>query len=199
MRAIVVGFPKSGTSTLQQALQKSGLRCAHWRYRGQPIGRLVYDGWFDTGDPFAHFPTLDVLTQMDICLPAEGLNDWPNLDIPLLLAIREVHPTCLFILNARDPAQTADSILRWGDLAKRLSEGAQPGLPMGRGQKRADLVRWIATQLSALRRIFAADPHFLDLDIAAPDAPQRLGAALGLEITWWGKANENAPKLPATG
>jgi hypothetical protein len=179
MRAIVVGFPKSGTTTLQEALQKSGLRCAHWRHRGQPIGRLVHDGWFDQGDPFAHFPKLDVLTQMDICLPAEGLNDWPDLDIPLLLAIRQVNPGCLFILNARDPAETADSILRWGDLAKRISEGAQPGLPSGRGAKRDELVRWIATQLAAMRRVFAGDPHFLDLDIAAGESAESLrGIAL---------------------
>jgi hypothetical protein len=199
MRAIVVGFPKSGTSTLQQALQKSGLRCAHWRHRGQPIGRLVYDGWFDTGDPFAHLPKLDVLTQMDICIPAEGLNDWPNLDIALLLAIRQAHPTCLFILNARDPAATADSILRWGDLAQRIAAGAQPGLPQGRGTRREDLARWIAAHLAAVRKVFAGDPHFLDLDITAPDAPARLGAALGVEIAWWGKANENRPKAMAGG
>lgn len=194
MRAIVVGFPKSGTTTLQEALKKSGLRCAHWRHGGQPIGRLVYDGWFDLGDPFAHFPKLDVLTQMDICVPAEGLNEWPNLDIALLIAIRQLHPDCLFIMNARDPAATADSILRWGNLARRLSEGAQPGLPPGRGIRRDDLTRWIATQQAAMRHVFAADRRFLDLDITEPDAPAKLGAALGIEIAWWGRANENPPK-----
>lgn len=192
MRAIVIGFPKSGTTTLQTALSKSGLRAAHWRLNGQPIGKLIYDGWFETGDPFAKLPGLDVVTQMDICVPREGLNHWPNLDLALLLAIRARHPHCLFILNARDPARIADSILRWGDLAKRLARGAQPGLPEGRGTERADLERWIAAHHDAVRRIFAGDPHFLDLDIAAEDAPARLGAALGITIKWWGRANANA-------
>jgi hypothetical protein len=191
MRAVVIGFPKSGTTTLQMALQRSGLRSAHWRLKGEAIGRLVYDGWFETGDPFAKLTGLDVITQMDICVPKEGLNFWPNLDIALLLAMREAHPRCLFILNARDPARIADSILRWGDLARRIARGAQPGLPEGRGAERAELERWIAAHHAAVRKVFAGDPHFLDLDIEAPDAPERLGAALGITVKWWGRANEN--------
>lgn len=197
MRAVVIGFPKSGTTTLQTALQRSGLRSAHWRWKGEPIGKLIYDGWFEDGDPFARLPGLDVITQMDICVPKEGLNHWPNLDIPLLLAIRERHPTCLLILNGREPAKIADSILRWGDLARRLSRGAQPGLPEGRGTQRAELERWIGTHHAAVRRIFAGDPHFLDLDIAAEDAPAKLGAALGVAIKWWGRANENPRPVAA--
>jgi hypothetical protein len=69
MRAVVIGFPKSGTTTLQTALQRSGLRSAHWRWKGEPIGKLIYDGWFEDGDPFARLPGLDVITQMDICVP----------------------------------------------------------------------------------------------------------------------------------
>jgi ribosome-interacting GTPase 1 len=30
MRVFVVGFPKSGTSTLQDAFTRSGLKSAHW-------------------------------------------------------------------------------------------------------------------------------------------------------------------------
>jgi hypothetical protein len=198
MRAVVIGFPKSGTTTLQTAIQRSGLRSVHWRRKGgEPIGKLIYDGWFEDGDPFARLPGVDVITQMDICVPKEKLNYWPNLDIALLLAIRERHPDCLMILNARDPAKIADSILRWGDLARRIARGAQPGLPEGRGAERAELERWIGAHHAAVRRIFAGDPHFLDLDIAAADAPARLGAALGVTVKWWGRANENPRPVAA--
>lgn len=191
MRAIVVGFPKAGTTTLQDALTASGLRCAHWEHNGQLIGKLVYDGWFDRDDPFAYLKDLDALTQMDACVPASGVNHWPNLDIALLLAIRRKYPDCLFILNGRPPLQIAESILRWPDLAVRLASVAIPGLPRGRGRRRPELRRWAANHYAAIRHVFAADPAFLDLDIASPDAPGRLGAALGIEIAWWGVANAN--------
>ncbi len=193
MRAIVVGFPKAGTTTLQEALTASGLRCAHWVHDGTPVGKLVYDGWFDRDDPFAYLQDLDVLTQMDICVPAWGANYWPNLDIALLLAIRRQHPGCLFILNARPPADIAESMMRWPGLTDRLRSAAVPGLPRGRGGRRRELRKWAATHYAAMRQVFAGDPAFLDLDIAAPDAPQRLGAALGSEIRWWGRANSNPP------
>ncbi|MGG5818692.1 sulfotransferase [Falsiroseomonas sp. HW251] len=193
MRAIVVGFPKAGTTTLQEALTRSGLRCAHWVHGDKPVGQLVYDGWFERDDPFAYLRDLDVLTQMDICVPAWGANYWPNLDIALLLAIRRKHPDCLFILNARPPQQIADSIMRWPGLPQRLAGVAITGLPRGRGARPRDLRRWVAAHYAAMRQVFAGDPRFLDLDIASPEAPARLGAALGIEIAWWGRANANPP------
>jgi hypothetical protein len=192
VRAIVVGFPKAGTTTLQEALTASGLRCAHWLHDGKPVGQLVYDGWFDRGDPFALLQDLDVLTQMDICVPAWNANYWPNLDIALLLAIRRLHPDCLFILNARPPAHIAESIMRWPGMPERFNNVAMPGLPRGRGSRKKDVRKWAAAHYAAIRHVFAADPAFLDLDIAAADAPRRLGDALGVEIRWWGRANASS-------
>jgi hypothetical protein len=197
VRAIVVGFPKAGTTTLQEALTASGLRCAHWVHDGQPVGKLVYDGWFEEGDPFAYLKDIDVLTQMDICVPAWDANYWPNLDIALLLAIRRKHPDCLFILNVRPPAHIAESIMRWPGLPDRLKNVAMPGLPRGRGSRKKDVRRWVAAHYAAIRQVFAQDKAFLDLDLAAGDAPERLGAALGIEIAWWGRANANPPPSDA--
>jgi hypothetical protein len=197
MRAIVVGFPKSGTTTITMALERSGLRCAHWDHNGDYVGRLVYDGWFEKGDPFAHLGEIDVLTQMDVLLPVHGLNHWPNLDIALLSWIREAHPDCLFILNARPPAKIADSMIRWRNLQARLKGANIVGLPAGRGGTAAELERWIAAHQAAIRRIFAGAGPFLDLDVAVADAPDRLGAALGIPIRWWGQANANKKVPPA--
>jgi hypothetical protein len=191
MRAVVIGFPKAGTSTLQTALTHSGLRAFHQLYRGQPIGRLVYAGLLRHGDPFHFFHEADVLTQMDICRPNQRQNFWPNLDLAVLAAIRTLHPECLFILNRRDPAAIAHSIARWYDLQTRIAKSDIPGLPRGFGGVPAELESWVARHYEAVVTLFGNRPGFLDLDIASETAPARLGAFLGIEIAWWGQANQS--------
>lgn len=196
VKAIVIGFPKSGTSTIYHAAVKAGVRSVHWTHEGKPVGRLVYDGWFDQGDPLAHFQGVDLITQLDYCGYGRQENYWPNLDIALLTAIRARYPDCIFILNVRAPEKIANSIERWGDLQDRITRRDIPGLPAGRGRTPDELVRWITGHCDAVRRIFRGDPAFLELDITAPDAPALLGRALGVEITWWGVANSNPNPSP---
>jgi len=188
---IVIGFPKSGTSTIQRAFERAGLTSVHWVWRGQPVGRLVYDGWFDRDDPLAHFSGVDAITQMDYCIPAKGLNYWPNLDIALLVRIRRLHPEVRFILNFRTPEDTARSFLRWYDLAPRVTQSSITGLPIGRGRTGGELARWMSAHIDAVRSTFAADPRFLELDITAGDARERLSGFLGIDLPWWGVANAN--------
>lgn len=189
MRAIVIGFPKSGTSTIHKSFVESGLRPYHWVYNGKPVGQLVYDGIFQFGDPFALLRSADCVTQMDYCAPKQGLNFWPNLDFNVLLRIRNLYPKCVFILNHRDPRSTAKSMLGWHSLSRRMSRVDIPGLPAGYGVTEDELATWIAGHISAARSIFKGDSAFLDLDITHSDAPELLGKALGIELKWWGIAN----------
>jgi hypothetical protein len=157
------------------------------------VGGLVYDGLARHGDPFHFFPDIDVLTQMDICQPALQRNFWPNLDIAVLAAIRERRPECRIILNRREPAAIARSIARWYDLQARIVESDIPGLPRGYGGTQADLEGWIARHYAAVEALLGGSPMFLDLEMTSADAPQRLGAFLGMEIAWWGRANQSRP------
>ncbi len=191
---LVIGFPKSGTSTLQRAFTASGLTSAHWTWNGNAIGRLIYDGWFDKGDPLALLTGLDAVTQMDFCHPESGRNYWPNLDISLLLVIRRLHPGVKLIFNARPYDATVDSFARWqgwGALVERVTRADIPGLPAGRGDRHEDLTRWIEAHHAAIRDIFDYDPNFLDLDITAPDARHRLSSFIGQPLKWWGVENAN--------
>ena len=40
--------------------------------------------------------------------------------------------------------------------------------------------------------MFGQDPRYLDLDIEAGDARERLSAALGVDLAWWGVANASS-------
>ncbi len=195
---IVIGFPKSGTTTLQKAFENSGMRSVHWRWNKKSVGKLIYDGWYDEGDPFFHFDGIDAITQMDYCkIRLFGLvhhSYWPNLDIALLLAIRKMYPECKFILNYRPPAKTANSISRWSNFQKRLIRTDCIGLPKNRGNLE-EVERWIVTHIDAVRQVFRDDSNFLDLDITSETAGEELESFLGREIGWWGVANKNVKRV----
>lgn len=190
MKAIVIGFPKSGTTTIHNAARRSGLRSAHQKIDGGAnCGKLIYRRYLNREDPLADFGAFDVISQMDIC--RKGSNFWPNLDIPLLLTIRRYHPNCVYILNVREPSAIVSSITRWGSLRERITEAAVPGLPRHFGKEDNHLIQWIESHYAACRAVFGDDSNFLELDITDPDAPLKLGKALGVEIKWWGIANQN--------
>lgn len=190
IKAIVIGFPKSGTTTIHVASKRSGLKSAHQIVgAGVRCGQLIYRRYLNGEDPLADFGGFDILSQMDIC--RHRSNFWPNLDIPLLLTIRKYHPNCVFILNLREPSAIVSSITRWNTLRERITKAEVPGLPRGFGKEDTHLIQWIESHYAACRAVFGNDPKFLELDITDPEAPLKLGKALGVEIKWWGVANQN--------
>jgi hypothetical protein len=192
MKAFVIGFPKSGTSTLQDAFTRSGLKSAHWRIKeGGYVGQLIYRSFLNGRDPLEKLADFDVIAQADVCVPGQKVNCWPQLDFSVLTAIRKHHPECVFILNRRPSQDIASSILRWNDFSKRLEQSDIPGLPRGYGTKAQHLVQWIDAHCEAARLVFKDDPNFLELDILDPEAPEKLGAAIKTPILWWGQSNVN--------
>ena len=207
LKVINLGLPKSGTTTLGEALKRAGLRVADWRIRqGQTenktitrafVGKLMYQGYFESGDPLALMPEFDAFTEIDIV--RNGLNLWPQTDWGLISAIRAHHPGARFILTHRDPAALSDSMGRWSNLGRtRLPASAIPGLPEGYGASDAHRVRWIEGHYSFCRKVFENAPDFLEYDVADTDAPARIGGFLGIDLPWWGKANENTRRAAAT-
>ena len=89
----------------------------------------------------------------------------------------------------------SQSMLAWGNLgSERIPKLAIPGLPAGFGMTSAERERWIDAHYSTLREMFANDPAFLEIDIGAPDAPERVEAHLEIALPWWGAANKTAPQ-----
>ena len=204
LKVINLGLPKSGTTTLGEALARAGLKVADWRIRkGQTlddtlarrfVGKLMYEGYFEDGDPLARMPGFDAFTEIDIV--RNGLNLWPQTDWGLLDAIRKNHPNAKFILTHRDAASLSDSMGRWSNLGSfRLPNSAIPGMPEGYGGTNEDRIRWIEGHYSFCRRVFDGDANFLEYDIKDEDAKGKIGAFLGIDLPWWGKANENTRRL----
>lgn len=194
MRLMVIGFPKSGTTSITDALEQSGLTAAHWAIDdGRFVGKMIYESAAGGGDPLAELSDYDAITQADVCIPAHGLNFWPQLDFDLLRQIREHHPTCWFLLNRRDPVKVCDSIDRWPSLRQRITEADIPGLPAGVGADDDDMIAWIEGHYAACHEHLGSDPYFADIDIESDATPERLGQLLGIPIEGWGIVQPQRP------
>lgn len=198
LKVINLGLPKSGTTSLGKALEAAGLHVADWRVRrGNPhathygfVGKLMYQGYFETGDPFALMKNLNAFPEMNIV--RNGLNLWPQTDWGLLSTIRDQYPGAKFTLTYRDPVKLSDSMMRWSNLGrKRLPDNAVPGLPVGYGFSDKDRIRWIEGHYKFCRQVFANADDFFEYDIEDETARDKLGAFLDIDLPWWGVANEN--------
>ncbi len=200
LRLVNLGLPKSGTTTLCEALRRSGWQVADHKVRrtqtddpaiaGTFVGRQIYEGYFETGDPLARLGLYDALTEISVLNRDNCL--WPQCDYALLSAMRRHHPELKFVASWRDPAEISDSMRRWNNLGSdRLPTGAIPGLPRGFGNDDAQRIRWIEGHYAMLEEVFGGDPHYLCLHVAAPDAAARLSGFLGHAVSWWGRANRN--------
>lgn len=200
LKVINLGLPKSGTTTLGEALKRAGLNVADWRIRaGQSkgdrlrkefVGKLIYDGYFANGDPLSPMPEFDAFTEIDVV--RNGLNLWPQCDWGVIAAIRAHHPGARFILTHRDPAKLSDSMARWSNMGRtRLPGNAIPGLPAGYGATDAERIRWIEGHYGFCRKVFEGAEDFLEYDVEDEAAPQKIAGFLGIDLPWWGVANAN--------
>lgn len=199
--AVNLGLPKSGTTTLAKALRSAGLKVADhkvrkhqvFKLRGQFVADLLYKGYFENGDPGSYLGHFDALTEINMMRGAKSL--WPQTDFALLESIRSHHPGVKFIASRRDADALSQSMLAWTNLGtKRLPNGFVPGLPPGYGGTHDERMRWIDGHYDALEHYFRGDKDFLSYNILDDTAPDQIGALIGHDITWWGKANTNPAK-----
>lgn len=201
LRLVNLALPKTGTTTLTHALRKAGLTVADWKVRrgqtdrpdlrGQHLGKIIYEDYYDSGDPLARLGPFDVINEMSAVRRDRSL--WPQTDWALLMAIQQHHPEVRFILTTRDAGKTANSMMRWNNLGKeRLPAADIPGKPRGFGKTEAELARWIAGHYAFCRHVFAGAGNFLEYAIEDPEAPAKIGAYLGIDLPWWGRSNVGA-------
>jgi len=199
LKVINLGLPKSGTTTLSEALRQAGLNVADWKVSKQQaeirgfVGHLMYTAYFDSGDPLALMPTFDAFTENSII--RNSLNLWPQMDWGIIEAIRKHNPGAKFLLSHRDPVLLSQSMMGWSNLGKyRLPTNDIPGLPEGFGDTEEHQARWIEAHYSFCRQVFRGAGDFLEYDVTDPDAPKQISAFLGIELPWWGRVNKGQLK-----
>ncbi|WP_298494125.1 sulfotransferase [uncultured Maritimibacter sp.] len=200
VKIVNLGLPKSGTTTLAVALGEAGFRVADWLAHAPDgskigfVGRLMYLGYYQFGDPLSYMSDFDAFTEISIV--RRGRNFWPQTDWQIIDAIRRHHPEARFVFTWRDPEAHADSMRRWGNLGTtRLPQFHVPGLPQWHGHKPGELERWIEGHARFVRHVMAGAEDFLELDVGAEDAQARLAAFVGRDLPWWGVANANETRM----
>ena len=204
LRVVNLGLPKSGTTTLGKALTESGLHTVDHRLHkhltnrpaltGRFVGHVIYEGYFQTGDPLAHLDEFDGFGEISVL--HDGNPAYPQMDAAIIEAIAIKHPGVRFVATWRDPAALSRSMVKWNNLVKRLTRNSIPGLPVGFGGSESDRLHWIENHYRFLDTVFGGDPIYLRLDVADDAVAQDLGDHIGREIAWWGTANQN-PKSDA--
>ena len=117
MKIILVGLPKSGTSSFQYLFERLGLRSYHWIYKKQKIGSIMKKNKQDQKPLLSGISGWDCITQMDVCLSSEDCY-WPQ--VVDLDQLYEENKDCIFILNKRDTKKMLRSWKNWGEMDQRL-------------------------------------------------------------------------------
>ncbi|MFC6196486.1 sulfotransferase [Ponticaulis profundi] len=200
MKYFIVGLPKSGTTTLHEAFNCSGIPSVHWKCRRTDrfVGRVIYNNFFNDRLIFKSLEEYEAITQADFLGKIRSL--WPQCHFALLRKIRLQYPECTFILNYRNPAHVVKSIETWrgpsklGPMLERFSNLGAPGLPAEYVRRNDALRNWIENHYEFIRYIMRDDPKFVEYDIEDPNAKSVLENRLGISLAWWGRANETLPK-----
>ena len=118
MIILLIGFPKSGTSSFQKLFGMMGIESYHQFYHGIPIAKqmmqnLNLDHQRPLLDGFKH-PF--AMTQLDYC--HEDFAFWPQ--ITHFQQLYEENKDAYFILNKRNPMDLLRSFKKWYQLDQRI-------------------------------------------------------------------------------
>lgn len=188
----VIGFAKTGTTTITKALNSVGYTSAHWRTGSrQFVGELMRRAKRENKPLLHYLSKYDAFTQMDVT-QLGGPCYWPQLEDVARLDAQ--YPQSKFILNVRSDDDWLRSATTWNNYRKRMTAADLPGLPSGVGDDDSVLMSWRAAHYDAMRTYFAGRPNdFIEFDIASDDSA-KLCAFLGIDAPtsmWWGWANRN--------
>jgi len=121
---ILLGFPKSGTTSFTFLLSKLGYKTYHWvldNNNKQYLGTLIKKCKLNNQKLLSCIPEHPkhpiAVTQMDVCIDEYNCY-WPQItDYKLLY---EQYPDAIFILNKRNPQDILKSMKKWQDYDKRM-------------------------------------------------------------------------------
>lgn len=204
---IVLGFPKTGTTSLQAYFRCGGLDTSHYKCGDHGMcGECIKDA-LDAGDPpLRSCGDYQAWAQLDFAgNPDDGLAGLDSRDdvcyfpqVEALDAMHAEHPSATFVLNRRSTTDAwLESVDEWNDLRQRLADCDITGLPEGTGASGekgdARLRAFVESHERRVREFVAAHPshRLVEVVIDDPGAGDVLETAFGISARCWGRENVN--------
>ena len=158
---ILIGLPKSGTSSFQKLFTDLGYTSYHWKKNNKYIGMMIYNNKVNKQPLLNGFLDTDVITQMDVCL-SKKCSYWPQ-----IVDYKQIHkenPNSIFILNKRNSKNLLNSFKKWGKLDQRLYNNS-PELISDKTDK--GLIKFINSFYTDVEKYFLQypDAKFITYDI----------------------------------
>lgn len=114
---LLVGFPKSGTTSFQELFSKLGYKSIHWQCKEGYIGTLIKKNKAKNVPLLTGLEKYDSITQIDVCI-SHSDNYWPQ-----LIDYKQLYyenKDAVIILNKRCPKKLLSSFKQWDNYDKRL-------------------------------------------------------------------------------
>lgn len=184
-KIFVIGFPKCGTTSLQESFSRINISSVHWAdsvslHSISLVAFNIEKAKKESLPLLTHLNRYQAFTQMEACI--YDYCYWPQLlDVPTL---DEQYPNSKFILNDRDIQKWINSVTKWSALGQNLRERFVkfdiPGLPKGKGKEDKDLENWYLWHKNNMIDYFKKKDNFIIFDIEK-DEPKKLGDFLGIK------------------
>jgi hypothetical protein len=206
-KIILVGMPKSGTTTVGAFFEESkryrvcdficplpvvnlssmGNRTGGGNTNNRNKLRRQYIGQCMASAKRQNLPLIktcgdyDMYAQLDYPMTHHDRCHLPQ--ITMLQDFHNEHPHATFILNLRNASHWSSSVHRWRGLGNRLSK-----CPLGPNSKSPiSLRQWYYLHVQRIRRFVAMHPShaLVEIDVEHEDTGKRMAAIFGIQETCW--------------
>jgi len=210
---IIVGMPKSGTTTIHDYFQcGKTLRTSHFICKGRThacdtclpnvCAVCMRDNFIKNGPSSPLMEGCgdwDVYTELDACMmlknPQNPVCYYPQ--VTDLEGIHASHPGATFILNLRNVDRWIGSVGRYKDLSRCLVNCNIEGvLPKGKGTEPDELRKFYNDQTERVREFVKLHPthKLVEVNIEDEKAGEYMESVFGITAQCWGHANKNMAK-----
>mmetsp|Transcript_31677 Transcript_31677/g.38804 ORF Transcript_31677/g.38804 Transcript_31677/m.38804 type:complete len:293 (-) Transcript_31677:46-924(-) len=191
---ISVGFPKAGSTTLDDFFKCGGVRSCHHAYKGEDkrlhiIGTCMEEAKRKGLPLIKSCGDREAYTQLDDTTHTHCY--WPQIDA--LDEIHDEYPDATFILNLRPVEHWIKSLRKWRSYSGRLKT-------CGMVEDSTDelLTELFCNQVTRARDFVAKHPShaLIEFDIEDPSTGELLSNVFGIDEKCWGVSNVGTYKKP---
>ena len=206
---LVVGMPKSGTTSIGEFLRCGGWCVSHNTCKcdttvavhrhcafhpNYSCGVCALKNFNAGRPPLEHCGNFSAFTQLDVSRNRPYPHNtcfFPQVDA--LVELSEEFPNATFLLNLRPVSHWIASVTNWRSMRDALTQCNITGLPPGVGAQDIELEKFYEQHSENIRSFVKRRPRhrLIQVNIESPYAGHVLSDALDIPSQCWGHSNAN--------